>query len=93
MQNAIWIANVLRNAVTGLLSGTLIPFDILPWGMGVWMRWLPFGSLAGAPLDLFVGTARPLPTLAAQAAWNVVIWGCTALVFQRRREGMMSYGG
>ena len=93
MQNAIWLAYTLRNAVTLLLSGAVVPFDLLPWGMGGVLRFLPFGSLAAAPLSLFVGMSGAYGTMLLQIFWNVVLWPLAFLVFAKSREKMVSYGG
>ena len=93
MKNASWLAYVLRNAVTLLLSGAVIPFDLLPWNMGAVLKLLPFGSLAAAPLAVFAGMAKAADVLPMQVFWNLVLWPLAALAFGRSREKMVSYGG
>ena len=93
MKNASWLAYVLRNAVTLLLSGAVIPFDLLPWNMGAVFRLLPFGSLAAAPLAVFVGMAEAGSVLPVQVFWNITLWPLAALAFGKSREKMVSYGG
>ncbi|GHU78867.1 hypothetical protein FACS1894191_0440 [Clostridia bacterium] len=93
MQNASWLAYVIRGAITSLLSGALIPFDLLPWRLGEVFKLLPFGSLAGGPLAVFVGTGAPASIIPLQAFWNLTLWPLAALAFQSSRERMVSYGG
>ncbi|MCL2106838.1 MAG: hypothetical protein FWH26_07285 [Oscillospiraceae bacterium] len=93
LKNATWLAYSIRMAVTYLFSGSLIPFALLPWGIGNWLRLSPFGSLAGAPLAIFTGIEAPLPLLAAQLFWNLAIWPLTILYFNKSRERMVSHGG
>jgi ABC-2 type transport system permease protein len=93
MKNAIWLASVLRNAVTLLLSGAVIPFGLLPWGMGRVFALLPFGSLAAAPLSIFVGMSQAAELIPLQIFWNIVLWPLAVLVFAGSREKMVSYGG
>ena len=93
LKNATWLAYSIRMAVTSLFSGSLIPFALLPWGIGDWLRLSPFGSLAGAPLAIFAGMEPPLPLLAAQLFWNLAIWPLTLVCFNKSRERMVSYGG
>jgi ABC-2 type transport system permease protein len=93
MQRAQWCAYVIRSAIHTLLSGALIPFDLLPWGMGNLFKLLPYGSLAGAPLALFIGRGDPLPLIGLQIFWNLILWSLAALVFRKTQETMVSYGG
>lgn len=93
LRGMAWLAYVIRMAVVGLLSGTLIPFALLPFGLDQVFSYQPFGSLGGAPLSLFVGTAAPLPILTAQIVWNLLLWPAAILWFARSRERLVSYGG
>ena len=93
MKNANWMAYVLRRALTLLLAGSVIPFDLLPWNMGRVFRLLPFGSLAAAPLALFTGMADYAEIIPLQIIWNIVLWPLAILAFARSREWMVSYGG
>ena len=93
MKNATWMAYSLRHAVTMLLSGAVIPFDLLPWGMGAVFRLLPFGSLAAAPLTLFTGMTEAGAVLPLQVFWNLLLWPLAALAFGKSMEKMVSYGG
>ena len=83
----------IRSAIVSFFSGTVIPFRILPFKMDRWMAFQPFGSLGGAPLSLYVGSAYPLTIIPAQVFWNVVIWGVTIVWFNKSRERMVSFGG
>ena len=93
LRNAVWLAHTIRNAITGMFSGAFIPFALLPWGMGNVLKWLPFGSLAGAPLSIFVGTGNPAELIPVQIVWNLMLWPLTILYFYKSRERMVSYGG
>ena len=93
LRNVIWLTWVIRSAVVSFFSGTVIPFKILPFGMDRWMEFQPFGSLGGAPLSLFVGTAEPWEIIPLQIFWNIVIWGASVAWFNKSRERMVSFGG
>ena len=93
LRNVSWLTSVIRSAVVSFFSGTVIPFRILPFGLDRWMAFQPFGSLGGAPLSLYVGTAEPLQIIPVQIFWNVVIWGITILWFNKSKERMVSFGG
>ncbi len=93
VKNASYTAYSIRQAVTKLFSGALIPFALLPWGLGNVFELLPFGSVASAPLLIFVGADDPARLILLQAAWNVVLWPVTLIVFKGSEERMVSYGG
>ena len=93
MKNAIWLAYTLRKALTLLLSGAVIPFDLLPWGMGAFFKLLPFGSMAAAPLSIFVGKTGAFELFPLQIFWNLTLWPLAVLAFAKSREKMVSYGG
>ena len=88
-----WPVRELREAITALLTGQLIPFAALPWGIGRVLALTPFGTLAGAPLAIYTGLDRPLPLLLAQVFWNAALWPLAMYCFAASRERMVSYGG
>jgi ABC-2 type transport system permease protein len=93
MQNASWLAYSIREAITALLSGAVIPFDLVPGTLGNILRLLPFGSVAGAPLALCTGMNSALSVLPLQIFWNLLLWPLAILAFRKSREWMVSYGG
>lgn len=93
LKNASWLVYVIRNAVVALLSGSVIPFAILPWGLGDIFRFIPFGSLAAAPLSIYTGLAGAVPIIITQVFWNIVLWPISIIVFRKSQERMVSYGG
>lgn len=93
LKNAQYTAYSIRMAVTTILSGALIPFGLLPWRMGAVMELLPFGSLASAPLLVFVGIGHGPRLVGLQVFWNVIFWPLALIIFKRSQERMVSYGG
>jgi ABC-2 type transport system permease protein len=93
MRHTAWVATRIRSAVTVLLSGAVIPFDLLPWGVGEAFKLLPFGSMAAAPLAVLVGRVPPASVLPLQIGWNLALWPAAAVAFRKSRERMVSYGG
>ena len=93
LRNVSWLTYVIRSAVTSFFSGTVIPFTILPFGMDRWINYQPFGSLGGAFLALYVGSAEALEIIPVQLFWNVVIWSAATVWFQKSKERMVSFGG
>ena len=93
LRNVSWLTYVIRSAIVSFFSGTVIPFRLLPFGLDRWIGYQPFGSLGGAVLSLFVGTADAAEIIPVQLFWNLVVWIIAANWFDRSRERMVSYGG
>lgn len=93
LRNVSWLTQVIRSTVVSFFSGTVIPFKILPFGLDQWISFQPFGSLGGAPLSLFIGTAEPVKIIAVQIFWNIIIWITAAAWFKKSKERMVSFGG
>lgn len=93
MNNVEWQIDSIRRALNVLLTGGLIPFAALPWGLGRWLELSPLGTLAGAPLALMAGTGDPTRLICAQVFWNIVLWPLALWAFRASRERMVSYGG
>jgi ABC-2 type transport system permease protein len=93
LKNVVWLMWVIRSAIVSFFSGTVIPFRILPFGMDKWMIYQPFGSLGGAPLSLYIGSAEPMQIIPIQIFWNAVLWTFTIIWFKKSKERMVSYGG
>ena len=84
---------VTFTALCALLTGAVIPFAALPWGIGRFLALTPLGTLAGAAPAIYVGLESPGPILLAQACWTVLLWPLAIWRFRRAREKMISYGG
>ena len=93
LRNLEWCVHCLREALTTLLTGSLIPFAALPWGIGHFLALSPFGTLAGAPLSIYTGLGDPTFLLPAQLIWNLILWPLAIYCFAASRERMVSYGG
>lgn len=93
LQNASYMAYVVRGAVLNLFSGVLIPFALLPWGLGAALSLLPFGSVGSAPLTIYTGGGNAVELLLLQAAWNALLWPAAMAAFRRSQERMVCHGG
>ena len=93
MKNLEWTVHCLREALTALFTGSLIPFAILPWGIGEFLQLSPFGTLAGAPLAIYTGLSEPGLLIVTQVIWNVILWPLAVYCFKASGERMVSYGG
>ena len=83
----------LRRALGALLSGSLIPLALLPWGIGKLFELTPFASVASAPLQLFIGKGDPVKLISIQLFWSVALWPLVLWSWRKSREKMVSYGG
>ena len=93
LKNLEWCVHSLREGLSALLTGGLIPFAALPWGLGRWLELSPLGTLAGAPLALMAGIGEPARLIAAQLFWNLTLWPLALWAFRASRERMVSDGG
>jgi ABC-type uncharacterized transport system permease subunit len=93
LDQGVWVVSRIRQALTLVLSGALLPLALLPWGLGAIFGWLPFASMASAPLRIYTGTGDPLPLLATQACWAAVLWIMARWIWAANRERLVAYGG
>jgi len=93
LKNLEWTVHSIRMALSALLTGAVIPFAVLPWGLGRWLALSPLGTLAGAPLALYAGLDSAGRLIPVQLFWNAVLWPLALLWFNRSSERMVSYGG
>lgn len=94
LKNGCWAATHIRESIYSLLSGELIPFALFPWGLGRIFALTPFGSVAHAPLTIYIGMAdHPWRIIGLQLFWNVVLWTLALYCFHKSEERMISYGG
>jgi ABC-2 type transport system permease protein len=93
LETSQWAVEYLRRGLPTLLSGALLPLALMPWGIGTVFGWLPFASMASAPLRLYTGTGDPHFLLPLQAGWAIVLAFVGHRVWQAQREGLVGYGG
>jgi ABC-2 type transport system permease protein len=93
LEQPVWIISRMRVAVTLVLSGSLLPLALLPWGLGNVFNWLPFAATASAPLQIYIGTGNPALLLPVQAGWCVVMWLAAGWLWRANRERLVGYGG
>lgn len=93
LRNMNWLIGRIRMAIVSLFSGTVIPIQLLPFGIAEVMKYQPFASLGGAPLSILVDAANANEVIALQIIWNLILWPVAWLVFKKSQEGMVSYGG
>jgi ABC-2 type transport system permease protein len=93
LQLPFWTFAQIRMALTSLLSGALIPLALLPPAVAGVFAWLPFASMASAPLQIYVGTGNHWRLLVIQVVWVIVLWPLASWLWAIARERMVAYGG
>jgi len=93
LEGSAYMVGRVRIAVSLLLSGALVPLALLPWNLGAILQWLPFASLASAPLRIYTGTGDPRFLLALQVTWAAALWVLARWLWQHYREQLVCYGG
>lgn len=83
----------LRAAVGALLSGAVLPLALLPWRLGEVLAWLPFASMASAPLSIYTGSGDALRLLVLQAAWAAALWPLANWLWRANRRKLVIYDG
>ncbi len=92
-EHSVFAVDNMRAALTLVVSGALIPLPLMPWGLGDVLQWLPFASVASAPLRIYTGTGDAAPLLALQIAWALLLWPFARWLWDRNRERLVSFGG
>lgn len=75
--------------VWSVLSGYVVPLPMMPAWLTDVARLLPFYATLGAPIDIAMGIAEPLPAIASQAAWVLAL---LAVAVATWRAGIRRYG-
>ncbi|MEV6929759.1 ABC-2 family transporter protein [Dactylosporangium sp. NPDC051485] len=85
-----------RQAITGLLSGALVPLAYFPGWLATAARWSPFAGLTSTPALIFVGQAsgsQAVLLVAAQLAWLLLLWFGARALFGRALRRLTVHGG
>jgi ABC-2 type transport system permease protein len=93
LEQPVWLVEYVRTAIATLLSGSLLPLAFYPWGLGDVFGWLPFAAMAWAPLAVYTGTGQPLPLMASQVLWALILWPVADWLWRSNREKLVGYGG
>jgi ABC-2 type transport system permease protein len=93
LNQPVWVIGRMQVAATALLSGSLLPLALLPWGIGGVFSWLPFASMASAPLQIYAGTGDAALLLLVQAVWAAALWPLSLWLWRANRERLVAYGG
>lgn len=92
LRNVVGLSYLKATLVT-VLSGALIPLELLPEPLAMLGLWLPFQAMGRAPASVFLESGPPWPILASQAAWGLALWGLGAYGWRRAANTLTLEGG
>ena len=87
---------LIREAVSTLLAGTIMPIWLLPGWLPQVAEALPFYASVGLPTDVYMGRLSGLPLIRAvsvQVFWAVGLWILGAVLASRVLRRITIYGG
>jgi ABC-2 type transport system permease protein len=93
LEGSAYLVARVRNAIALLLSGAVVPLAFMPWGLGDVFQWLPFASMASAPLRIYTETGDPLFLIGLQVGWSIILWPLANWLWRVNRERLVAYGG
>lgn len=83
----------LKTTAVALLSGAMIPPELLGPRLGAVLRALPFSALAWTPASVFLERPGVARLLAVQAAWALLLAALGAWGWRRASAGLTVQGG
>ncbi len=89
----VWLVQWVRNAVVVVFSGAVFPLVLLPWNLGAVFEWLPFASVAWAPLAIYTGIGSAPKLIALQIGWALALGLFASRLWNSNREKLVGYGG
>lgn len=85
-----------RQALTGLLSGALVPLVYFPGWLATAAQWSPFAGLTSTPALIFIGQAsgtHAILLVATQLGWVLAMWFGARALFRRGLRRLTVNGG
>lgn len=98
---AFWVQQVngiraMLGIMSGFLSGALVPFWLMPDGVRLVLRLLPFQALAFLPASIYAGQTTGLAAiepLAVQVVWIGILLVTVNRIWRRAQERIVIHGG
>jgi ABC-2 type transport system permease protein len=85
-------ARRLFMGLTVLMSGQLLPIQLMPAFLRHLLVWLPFQALVSLPVSAWLGVASPEGWISA-AGWALVLYGLVRWITARARRRLEVQGG
>ncbi len=85
-----------EGAVVSLLSGALLPLDLLPGWLQAAVRAAPFASIVYTPLAIYLGKlqgAALWQALGLQALWAAILWALARVLWRGSARALEIQGG
>lgn len=93
LEHSVYAIQKVRSAVSIFLSGAVLPLAMFPWNIGEVFEWLPFASMASAPLRIYTATGDVVTLVLTQAIWAAVLWFMAHGLWRINRERLACHGG
>jgi ABC-2 type transport system permease protein len=93
VEQNVYQVDRVRGGITALMSGGVLPLAVYPWGIGEVIGYLPFASIASAPLRIYTGTGDNVSLLAIQLFWAVALWPVANWLWRTNRQQLVTFGG
>lgn len=93
LEHSVYAIHKVRDALSILLSGAVLPLAMFPWQIGELFGWLPFASMASAPLRIYTATGDVVTLVAIQAVWAFALWLLAHRLWRISRERLVCHGG
>ena len=93
LRYSVWFVASIRTALTAVVSGALIPLNLMPWHIGDVLGVLPFAAMASGPLRVYTQETGAFPLLASQAVWAAILWLGLVWAVKKSRDKVVGAGG
>lgn len=92
----LWGSNMLKNCIISFMSGSIIPFDFLPYSVEKVLNVLPFASLNYVPVLIYMGRYSKREVfikLGIQIFWIFLFWGLSKIMWKIAFKHLVVQGG
>lgn len=92
----LWGINILKASILRFVSGSVIPFAIMPAALRTVLEWLPFASLSYTPVMIYMGRYAGWEAawrMGLQAVWVIAFYLLAKLIFAVAMRHVTVHGG
>lgn len=92
----LWGTNTLIGAIMMFMTGSLIPFALLPNGVRIVLQILPFASMNYTPIMLYLGkysVSQIITNLSLQIIWVIIFYILSKVLWKQAIKHLSVQGG